>query len=86
MRRIMTRPLNEQYGISVEALKMLQYLKQIARGDRGFSILDTTLNHRCNVTPPDNFKLLDQLFEAGKIDYDYRGTGLDGERHVKPVW
>jgi hypothetical protein len=29
--------------------------------------------------------VLDELFEAGKIDYDYRGTGLDGERHVKPV-
>ncbi|WP_067708556.1 hypothetical protein [Erwinia sp. ErVv1] len=81
----MIRPLNEEYGISVAALKMLQYLKQISRGDASFSILDTTLNHRCNVTPPDNFKLLDQLFDAGKIDYDYRGTGLDSERHVKLV-
>lgn len=82
----MIRPLHEEYGISVAALKMLDYLKQIARGDRAFTILDTALNSRCNVTPPDNFALLDQLFEAGKIDYDYRGTGLDAERFVKPVW
>jgi hypothetical protein len=82
----MTRPLNEQYGISVAALQMLHYLQQIARGDRAFTIQDTVLNSRCNVTPPDNFRLLDQLFEAGKIDYDYRGTGIEGERHVQPVW
>ncbi|KAB8307314.1 hypothetical protein EH228_15040 [Erwinia endophytica] len=82
----MTRPLNEQYGISVAALQMLQYLKQIARGDRTFTLQDTVLNSRCNVTPPDNFSLLDQLFDAGKIDYEYRGTGIGGERHVKPVW
>ncbi|WP_034943093.1 hypothetical protein [Erwinia oleae] len=81
----MIRPLNEQYGISLAALRMLHYLEQIARGDRTFSIRDTTLNHRCNVTPPDNFALLDQLFEAGKIDYDYRGTGIDGERYVMLV-
>lgn len=82
----MSRPLNEQYGVSVAALQMLQYLMQIARGDRGFTIQDVQLNNRCNVTPADNFRLLDQLFEAGKIDYDYRGTGSDSERHVKPVW
>ena len=81
----MTRPLNEQYGISVAALQMLNYLQQIARGDRAFTLRDITLNTRCNVTPPDNFALLDQLFEAGKIDYDYRGTGIESERHVKLV-
>ncbi len=81
----MTRPLNEQYGISTAAMQMLDYLKQISRGDRSFTLRDITLNSCCNVTPPDNFALLDQLFEAGKIDYDYRGTGIESERHVKPV-
>ncbi|MCX8956494.1 hypothetical protein [Erwinia psidii] len=82
----MTRPLNEQYGISVAALQMLQYLREIARGDRAFTVQDIQLNSRCNVTPADNFTLLDELFEAGKIDFDYRGSGADSERHVKPVW
>lgn len=81
----MIRPLNEQYGISVAALQMLNYLERISRGDPAFSIQDRVLNHRCNVTPPDNFTLLNQLFDAGKVDYDYRGNGLDGERHVKLV-
>lgn len=70
------RPLHEQAGISQKAWQMLQYLHTIARNDRAFSLQDSELNHRCNVTPDNNFTVINELFEAGKIDFDYRM--LDG--------
>lgn len=66
------RPLNEQAGVSKVAYEMLQYLRRIAREDHAFSIQDIQLNHRCNVTPADDCQLITQLFDAGKIDFDYR--------------
>lgn len=75
----MNRAPNEQAGVSKIAWEMLQYLQRIARGDSTFTIQDTLLNHRCNVTPDNDFTLLSQLFDAGKIDYDY--SMVDGFQH-----
>ncbi|CAK9885381.1 MAG: hypothetical protein XXXJIFNMEKO3_01779 [Candidatus Erwinia impunctatus] len=81
----MSRPLSEPFGISTAAQSMLDYLRQISRGEPNYTLSDRQLNQRCNVTPLDNFTLIDQLFEAGMIDYEYRGNGTESERHVRLV-
>lgn len=79
------RPLHEQAGVSKNAYEMLQYLKRIARGDKAFTIQDTLLNHRCNVTPDNDFTLINQLFDGGKIDFDYSMVDGFQQRHVRLV-
>ncbi len=80
-----SRPPHEQAGVSVRAYDMLQYLTRIARGDRSFTIQDTLLNHRCNVTPDNDFTLITQLFDGGKIDFDYSMVDGFQQRHVRLV-
>ncbi|MBK0002081.1 hypothetical protein [Erwinia sp. S38] len=78
-----SRPLNERTGISKNAYSMLQYLQRIARGDRNFIMQDTLLNHRCNVSPDNDFTLILELFDAGKIDFDYSMVDGFQQRHVR---
>ncbi|WP_194710584.1 hypothetical protein [Erwinia persicina] len=80
---MISRPPHEQAGVSARAYEMLQYLTRIARGDRAFTIQDTLLNHRCNVTPDNDFTLIVQLFDAGKIDFDYSMVDGFQQRHVR---
>lgn len=82
----MNRPLHEQAGVSRAAYEMLQYLQRIARGDSTFTIQDTLLNHRCNVAPDSDFTLINQLFDAGKIDYDYSMVDGFQQRHLRLAW
>ena len=81
----MNRPPYEQVGVSKTAWEMLEYLRRIARGDSTFTIQDTLFNHRCNVTPDNDFTLLNQLFDAGKIDYDYSMVDGFQQRLVRLV-
>lgn len=78
-----SRSLNEQTGVSKSAYSMLQYLQRIARGDRNFIMQDTLLNHRCNVSPDNDFTLILELFDAGKIDFDYSMVDGFPQRHVR---
>jgi len=80
-----SRPLHEQAGVSQNAWEMLQYLQRIARGARDFTLQDTLLNHRCNVSPDNDFTLIMQLFDAGKIDFDYSMVDGFQQRHVRLV-
>nr|WP_314420616.1 hypothetical protein [uncultured Erwinia sp.] len=78
-----SRPLHEQAGVSKSAGDMLQYLRRIARGDRNFIMQDTLVNHRCNVSPDNDFTLIMELFDAGKIDFDYSMSDGFPQRHVR---